>query len=532
MRLEDELLSQFAKITYDNSQSKKTETISYGTITESNGVKYVKLDGSDILTPIDSTTNTKDGERVTVMIKNHMAVVTGNLSSPAARTEEVEEVNTKVTNLEADNVTVKGNLEAINADITNLKADNVTINDTLTANQADITDLKAQNVTINGKLEAVDADIDSLQADNVSIKGTLTAHDASIISLETNKLSAEQADLKYANIDFANIGMAAVEKLFTESGIIKDLTVGTTSITGELVGVTIKGDLIEGGTVVADKLVIKGNDGLYYKLNTDGVTTEADQTEYNSINGSVITAKSITATKISVDDLVAFGATIGGFHITDNALYSGVKSSVDNTTIGTYLDKEGQIAFGNSSKFMKFYKDQNGDYKLEISADSIKFGSSGTGLENAITDSIEEFYISTSPTELSGGSWSTDQPLWSENTYIWRRSHVTYADGTSKYTPSEDGLCISGSSGTDAITLTITSSSGNIFKNNSGSTVLTANVYIGGSEVTIADDGTCSLGVIKWYKDDSTESVGTSKSITVTAADVDSSAVYTCQLEQ
>ena len=63
-------------------------------------------------------------------------------------------------------------------------------------------------------------------------------------------------------------------------------------------------------------MVVKGSDGLYYKLNTDGSTVESEQTEYNSLNGSVITAKSITATKISVDDLVAFGATIGGFNIT------------------------------------------------------------------------------------------------------------------------------------------------------------------------------------------------------------------------
>ena len=45
------------------------------------------------------------------------------------------------------------------------------------------------------------------------------------------------------------------------------------------------------GGLIADKLVVKGENGLYYKLNTDGVTTETEQTEYNSLNGSVITAK-------------------------------------------------------------------------------------------------------------------------------------------------------------------------------------------------------------------------------------------------
>ena len=82
MQLSTDLLSQFAKATKDRSV-KRQETIVYGTIAESNGVKYVRLDGSDILTPMASTTNIEDGQRVPVMIKNHMAIVTGNLTSPA-----------------------------------------------------------------------------------------------------------------------------------------------------------------------------------------------------------------------------------------------------------------------------------------------------------------------------------------------------------------------------------------------------------------------------------------------------------------
>ena len=165
--------------------------------------------------------------------------------------------------------------------------------------------------------------------------------------------------------------MAAVETIFSKSGIIENLVVGDTSITGQLVGVTIKGDLIEGNTIVADKLVVQGEDGLYYKLNTDGVKTEAEQTEYNSLNGEVITTKSITASKISVDDLVAFGATIGGFKITENSIYSGAKESATNTTEGIFLGKDGQMAIGDATNFVKYYKDQNGNYKLEISSESI-----------------------------------------------------------------------------------------------------------------------------------------------------------------
>ena len=494
MALSSDLISQFVQITQEKKQNK--ETTVYGTVVEYNGGKYVKLDGSDLLTPISTTADALAGERVTVMIKDHSALVTGNISSPSARTDTVKEIDnnvkelgTKISEFEiiiadkvsterleaeiaridtlvSENVTIKNRLDANEASINTLTADNATINGKLTAAQADIEELKTKkldaeiaNITYATikNLEATEAHINSLEATYGEFKDLTTdrlnAAEASIKDLNVNKLNVSDAEIKYANIDFANIDMAAVEKLFTESGIIKNLVVSDGQITGELVGVTIKGDLIEGGTVVADKLVVKGSDGLYYKLNTDGSTVETEQTEYNSLNGSVITAKSITATKISVDDLVAFGATIGGFNITETAIYSGVKSSVDNTTRGTYLDKEGQLAIGDTNNFLKYYKDADGNYKLEVSAQSIKFSSSNTNLETAlgetITKSIEEFSQSTSPITLTGGSWSTNQPTWTEGTYIWRRTAITYGDGHSEYTPSADGVCITGNTGAD-----------------------------------------------------------------------------------
>lgn len=344
MLLPSDLISKFVKITKDDKKD-KTETTVYGTVIESNGTKYVRFDGAEEsqLTPVVMTVDAEDGERVSVLLKDHIATVTGNITSPAVRTETVRVV---VENVEADNVTVKETLTAQNAEIERIKAD------------------------------MIDA-------------GTLTAIKAEIEDLDANKLSAKDAELQFANIDFTNIGEAAIEKLFSESGIIDDLVMSEGHVTGKLVGVTIIGDLIEGGTVKADKLVILGTDGLYYKLNTNGVTTTAEQTEYNSLNGKIITAKSITAEKVNVDDLVAFGATIGGFHLTKNSIYSGAKASVDNTTRGIYQDTDGQFAAGDASRFVKFYKDADGTYKLAISANSITFGDESKDLETGISDAAK-----------------------------------------------------------------------------------------------------------------------------------------------
>lgn len=372
MALSSDLISQFVKVTKKEKQNK--ETTVYGTIKEYNGGKYVQLDGSELLTPISTTADALDGEKVTVMIKDHTAIVTGNLSSPSARTGTVKEMGDKISEFKV------------------IIADKVSVS-RLEAEIARIDTLVSENVTIKGRLDVNEANIESLTADNATITGKLTAAEADIDKLQTDKLDASVADLKYANIDFANINMAAVKKLFTDSGIIKDLVVSDGKITGELVGVTIKGDLIEANTLKADKLVVKGSDGLYYKLNVDSLgetKASSDEKYQNGLDGSVIIAKSIVAEKIAVDDLVAFGATIGGFNISEKAIYSGVKTSVNNTTRGIYLDNDGQFSVGDSNNYLKFFKDTDGQYKLQISASSMSFSSSGKTVEEEINDLKDE----------------------------------------------------------------------------------------------------------------------------------------------
>lgn len=355
MALSNDLISKFVKATKDDNKTLK-ETVVYGTVQKDVG--YVKLDGSDVLTPVKTTIVLAENDRVTVLLRNHEAVVTGNVSSPAARSKDtlkivdIEAVNARINTLEAANVTIQNTLTAVNADITTLKADDVTIKNTLNANKAKIETLETNSATISGKL---------------------TAAEGEIASLKTGKLSASDIEGKYANIDFSNITKATMKEFYAGSGIIKDVVLQNGVITGELSGITISGDLIKANTLIANKLVIQGEDGLYYRLNTDGKTVETEQTDQNSLNGTVIQAKSVTASKINVTDLQAFGATIGGFKISEKSIYSGVKSSPTNTTRGIYLGSDGQLYIGDATNYIKYTIDSNGNSKLQISADSITF---------------------------------------------------------------------------------------------------------------------------------------------------------------
>lgn len=320
---------------------------------------------------------------------------TKELIAQKAEIEDLKATNALIKNLQAEDVKITGRLDAAEGNIGNLQAEDVKITGRLEAAEGSIGNLQAEDVKITGRLDAAEGSIGNLQAEDVKITGRLDAAEGSIKVLDTKKLSAEDADLRYVNIDFSKIDKAWLQEFYAQSGIIKDLVIGDSTVTGHLVGVTISGDLLEGNTVKADKLVVKGEDGLYYKLNIEGGSTVTPQLTkemlQSGLDGSNIIANTITAEKISVDDLIAFDATIGGFNIASNAIYSGVKSSVDNTTRGMYLGADGQMSFGDSNNYIKYHKDEKtGKYALEIMADHMIFGSTGTNVEDAIEDLRDE----------------------------------------------------------------------------------------------------------------------------------------------
>lgn len=164
-------------------------------------------------------------------------------------------------------------------------------------------------------------------------------------------------------------------------------------------------------------------------------------------------------------------------------------------------------------------------------------GKTGTnGTSPTVTNSKTQYQKSTSGTSVPTGTWSDSALAPDVNHYVWTKTTVTYSNGNTAVSYAVAGKQGQqgpqgnpGNNGADAITMAITTNNGNIFKNNSGSTVLTAHVYKAGTEVT--GSSLTALGTIKWYKDGTYMSGKDGSTLTVSASDVASKAVYTAQLE-
>lgn len=127
------------------------------------------------------------------------------------------------------------------------------------------------------------------------------------------------------------------------------------------------------------------------------------------------------------------------------------------TTAETKIDQNAEQISLNATKTEEigdklvndYYSKTETDALIKVESDRITSTVSKveTVEKTAITSTIEEFYLSSSPTSLSGGSWVTTQPTWTQGKYIWRRTKVTKGDGTTSYSPSQNGVCITGNTG-------------------------------------------------------------------------------------
>ena len=114
MDLSNNLVSQFVKITNDREKhTQQQQSKLFGTTVIYDDKQYVQIDGSDLLTPADSTVHIKDGERVTVTINNHTAIIDGNVSDISASNEHLERVETEFLLVKNDYLEFKVDTEGM-----------------------------------------------------------------------------------------------------------------------------------------------------------------------------------------------------------------------------------------------------------------------------------------------------------------------------------------------------------------------------------------------------------------------------------
>ena len=413
MSLSYDLISEFVKITNDKKENIKEGTV-YATVVNTSGEKYVKIDGSDLLTPIDTTAGIEDQERVTVMIKDHKATVTGNITSPSVGKSTVNKVvgtvvdeNFVIVNSEIENLIAKNsyleNVYAENSTIVNSKIEN------LEATDSRIEDSVIENFTvIDGVvqgLKATTADIEILNADFANIKtlinGNLTSDNILAFKITSEKVTVEDAFIKDAMIDTISAGKINAGKINTNSVSIGSED-GGMLITGSTQQFTDKNGNVRiqiGKDASGDfTFVLYGEDGTGQLINQNGITASA-------ISDGLI-----------VNDMVSDNAAISGGKLDISSVITEINGDTSTTIKSSkiYLNEQAQsleVAFNS----------------LKTKVDTIQ----EVTIQGDLTAITEQVQSNTSKIEINKESIST---LISRDTAITKQ--VTDLEGNLRETES------------------------------------------------------------------------------------------------
>ena len=343
MSLSSDLASQFAKVTNDSSRNTNGTKL-YGTITMLGEVPHVKLDGTEELTPVSRTVEVAEGDRVEVMIANHSATVTGNLTDPSIGimragnleskiTQTAEQIQLQVSDLEkkldskitqtateirsevsdldgrfSENITTVEN--GIRNDMTNSLA---SMSDTLTGLSNDLTglgeDLTGLEESTNSSISTINASIESitLNVSNLDSKITQTAAEIrSEVSAEVTDLNATIVNTETGIRDTISAEVASLDSKITQTAtsIQTDVSAKFETVDGEIEKFSTFKQTVEGFSFMGTGGTVKINGG---DINLTGAISFSDlsdaTTKQQEINNISNTAASALSTANSAQSL-------------------------------------------------------------------------------------------------------------------------------------------------------------------------------------------------------------------------------------
>lgn len=143
------------------------------------------------------------------------------------------------------------------------------------------------------------------------------------------------------------------------------------SNSGTIGGFNITTNALSNGAWGTDKSVLMCT-GTYIAKSIGGSSAISGWCFTAGSKFGVTTSGDLYANNANISGTInAIKGTIGGFNITDSSLYTGLKSNYNVDNAGVYMDKNGQIAFGDGSNYIRYYKNASDQYKIDIQTDNI-----------------------------------------------------------------------------------------------------------------------------------------------------------------
>ena len=303
-------------------------------------------------------------------------------------------LNNAVSIMQGDTAAVVSDLQAATARIGTIEATY------LTAASAALTYATITN------LDASNARISAIEADYLTATNAALTY-ATIANLEATDARIDNLGATYATIDMANVTAGSIKTAMIDTGAVQTAQIADGSITDAKI-VTLTANKITAGTLSVERLEIRGsNTSLVYALNN--ITGALQSQNVNTINGEVLTQRTVTADRIVANAITAneiAASTITGNEIAANTITAG---KLNVTTLSAITANMGTITGGTLKLGTNAVTQLNNDGTGHIGA----WNFDATKLYNGTYGSDSSVYFSTAnmSSKAIGGRTGSDWRL-------------------------------------------------------------------------------------------------------------------------
>lgn len=330
---------------------------------------------------------------------------------------------------------ITGYLDAVSINANSIKAGTLSV-DRLVLNGSD----ESLIFALNNIGELTSTNVDTLDG-GLLTKRTITADHLVADTITSNELNVAQIFADATVINTLTASDAFIKQLTSNSVIVGALTgpkgdTGNdgTSVTILSTSVTYKASTsgtetpsdsgwstsvptVPKGQYLWTKMSVKFSDGtevVTYSVSRSGTDGE------NGADGSNGTSVNVTSTNVTYGTSTSASTKPSSWSETIPSVAEG--SYLWTRTIVTYSD-------GNSTTTYTYAKQGEQGEQGAQGPQGVQ-GATGKGISSI----VHQYYLSTSNTSQTGGSWSSTIPVYVSGRYYWERDYITWTDGTTSTT--------------------------------------------------------------------------------------------------
>ena len=188
------------------------------------------------------------------------------------------------------------------------------------------------------------------------------------------------------------------------------------------------------GDAILNRIYVNGIDGKYIKIENEKLSEYVEKVNKTASDASDTAEKAMQTANSTVASMtVEYYKSTSSTELKGGTWQSGAVTATQGYYIWSRtktVTQDGTVTYSQAACITGSTGATGAKGDTGAAGAKGDTGATGKGVKSI----VPQYYLSTSSTTQAGGSWSTTQPSWQPDHYLWTRSYITWSDNTTSTT--------------------------------------------------------------------------------------------------